>query len=88
VHEAAYGGISLFGYWLAPTGSMPVGVQNDTVPIQRQSNLEYVEEKQFRVVRCGNDIVINLSMDSLPTPNPRSAVPFGDGQFPSAQGSR
>jgi hypothetical protein len=51
-------------------------VQNDTVPIQRQSNLEYAEQKQFGVVRCGNDIVINLSMDSLPTPNPRSAVPF------------
>jgi hypothetical protein len=31
-YEAAYDGISLFGYWPAPTGAMPVGAKNDTDP--------------------------------------------------------
>src|SRR5437764_9185066 len=43
VCEAAYGGISLFGYWPAPTGSMPVGAQNDAELSRRQSNLESLE---------------------------------------------
>ena len=38
--EAAYGGSSLLGFWLAPTGSMPVGAQDDTDPNWRQCNLE------------------------------------------------
>jgi hypothetical protein len=29
VHDAAYGGNSLFGIGWAPTGPMPIGVKND-----------------------------------------------------------
>jgi hypothetical protein len=47
VYEAAYGGYSLLGNWPAPTGSMPVGAQNDTDPIWRQSNLDLVEENKI-----------------------------------------
>jgi hypothetical protein len=47
VYEAAYGGISLFGYWLTPTGSMSVAAQNDTDPIWRQCNLESFEENKI-----------------------------------------
>jgi hypothetical protein len=60
------------------------------IPFQSRGNPIWnaSKKKQFRVVRCGNDIIINFSMDFLPTSNQRSAVPFQDGQFPSAQGSR
>src|SRR6185312_9703957 len=37
VLEAAYGGNSLLGIGPAPTGSMPVGAQNDTELSRRQS---------------------------------------------------
>jgi len=40
VFEAAYGGNSLFGPWLASTGSMPMGIQDDPVPSGWQCNLE------------------------------------------------
>src|SRR5258708_18115301 len=33
-----------FGYWLAPTGSMPVGAQDDTDPNWRQCDMESLEE--------------------------------------------
>jgi hypothetical protein len=43
VHEAAYAALT-FGYWLAPTESMPVGPQNDTDPIKRQCSLKFLEK--------------------------------------------
>jgi hypothetical protein len=63
MYEAAYGGISLFGYWPAPTGSMPVGAQNDAELSRRQSNLESFEGNKIMkapLVRCGKP----LSRDS------------------------
>jgi hypothetical protein len=59
VYEAAYGGISLFGYWPAPTGSMPVGAQNDAELSRRQSNLESFEGNKIMkapLVRCGKPL--------------------------------
>src|SRR6185295_17980504 len=40
-----------FGYWPAPTGSMPVGAQNDTEPDWRQCNLELLEENSVLELR-------------------------------------
>jgi hypothetical protein len=59
VLEAAYGGILTFGYWPAPTGSMPVGAQNDTEFSRRQSNLESFERNKdlkMLLVRCGKPL--------------------------------
>jgi hypothetical protein len=53
VLEAAYGGILTFGYWPAPTGSMPVGGKNDPDLFERQSSLESLEEnKILKVAAC------------------------------------
>src|SRR5881394_409875 len=59
MYEAAYGGISLFGYRPAPTGSMPVGAQNDAELSWRQSNLESLEGNKIMkasLVRCGKPL--------------------------------
>src|SRR2546430_11307213 len=59
MYEAAYGGISLFGYRPAPTGSMPVGAQNDAELSRRQSNLESLEGNKIMkapLVRCGKPL--------------------------------
>src|ERR1700734_1138419 len=70
---------------------MPVGAKNDTVQLQRQFKLEYVKENiipRFCVVRCGSNLVLNLSMDLRPASNRGSYAYPDDGQFPSADGSR
>jgi hypothetical protein len=46
-----------FLYWMAPTGPMPVGGQNDRDLFPRQRNLELLEGNKvarFGVVHCGN----------------------------------
>jgi hypothetical protein len=48
------------------------------------------KEKLFemRVVHCGNDFVIRLSMDLVPTPDGSIDAAFEVGQFPSGVRSR
>jgi hypothetical protein len=43
---------------------------------------------EMRVVRCGNDFVIKLSMDLVPTPSGSGDAAFEVGQFPSDVRSR
>jgi hypothetical protein len=43
---------------------------------------------RFCVVRCGSNLVLNLSMDLRPASNRGSYAYPDDGQFPSADGSR
>src|SRR3954463_4077505 len=69
-----------FGYWPAPTGSMPVGAKNDTELSRRQSNLESFEENS--VVRCGKA----LPSTRQSTSSPQAHLPFP--HFPTANGSR
>jgi hypothetical protein len=52
VHDAAYGGNSLFWYWMAPTGPMPVGDQNDRDLFPRQRNLELLAGNKVANWRC------------------------------------
>jgi hypothetical protein len=70
---------------------MPAGAQNDAVPFARQCKLESLEENIFfklRMVRCGNAIVVERPINSVPTSNPDHDCRGNVGQFPSAIGSR
>jgi hypothetical protein len=68
VDDAAYGGNSLLGIGLAPTGSMPTSAAR-MIAFQAGGNPNWNRSKricEFRVVHCGNDFVTNLSMDPAP----------------------
>jgi len=79
VYEAAYGGISLFGYWPAPTGSMPVGAQNDTELSRRQSNLESFEGiKILKLLACA----LRQGFNRVPVDRARAAGAPSVSAFP------
>jgi hypothetical protein len=69
---------------------MPVGAQNDTVPIQRQSKLESVKENIFlKFALCAAAITWRQVAAGLaPAPAESGEHIADDGQFPSADGSR
>jgi hypothetical protein len=90
VHDAAYGGYSLWK--MADTHRDDAGLvcKNDRVPIWKQCNLELVEEKKLRnhVVRCDNDAAIKAALNSVPTRKASPPSPPRRWQFPSGVGSR
>jgi hypothetical protein len=53
-----------------------------------QFGIDRREKSDQVVVRCGNNLVVKLSMDLLPTPQRSGDDRFAVGQFPSAKGSR
>jgi hypothetical protein len=52
VHDAAYGGCHFIEWPDTHRDDADLARENDRVPIRTQSNLELIEEKKFRNVRC------------------------------------
>jgi hypothetical protein len=69
---------------------MPVGAENDTVPIPRQSKLESVKENIIsKFMLCAAATACRqVAGGSLPTAAESGERFADDGQFPSADGSR
>jgi hypothetical protein len=69
---------------------MPVGAQNDTVLIPRQSKLESVKENIIsKFMLCAAATAFRQVADgSVPTAAESGARLVHDGQFPSVDGSR
>jgi hypothetical protein len=69
---------------------MPVGAQDDTVPVLRQPKLESIKENKLsKLVLCAAATTLPSGCDgSLPIPAESSERFVADGQFPSADGSR
>jgi hypothetical protein len=53
-----------------------------------QFGIDREEKFEMRVVRCGNDFVIKLSVDLVPTAYGSIDAAFEVGQFPSGVRSR